>query len=91
MTDLWTPSDDLLTADPIANQKITNPHETPGLVEAGLTIPDGEDDAANEAAAAWCLAESAGDEAPANGESGECADDHEVADTDNDETIEDDI
>ena len=91
MTDLWTPSDDLLTRDPIANQQIENPHETPALEQAGLQLPDVENDAANEAAAAWCLAESAGDDAPVQGESGECPDDGEIDDTDDKERIEGDV
>jgi hypothetical protein len=82
MTDLWTPSDDLLADDPVAIQQITNPHDASGLAQAGLQLPDTEDDATNEAAAAFNLAEADGNNAPAAGESGECADDDEVADTD---------
>ena len=91
MTDLWTPSDGLLTQDPIASQQIANPHETSGLEQAGFQFPDVEDGAFNEAAAAFSLAEGDGDSAPAQGESGECADDDEVADADDKDSIEDNV
>lgn len=88
MTDLWTPSDDLLLGDPIALQQIRNPHDTSALQPAGIELRDLRDDAANEAAAALSLVDNADDERPAQGQSGECADDDEVADAGDAERIE---
>ena len=91
MTDLWTPSDDLLTKDPIAIQQIANPHEASGLEQAGVHFPDIDDEAANEAAAAFTLAECEGDNAPADGVSGDCSDDDEIADGGDAERIASDV
>jgi hypothetical protein len=91
MTDLWTPSDDLLTKDPIAIQHIATPHIAAGLEQPGLQLPDVEDDAVNAAAAAFNVLQADGDDAPAAGESGECADDDEVADNDDHDPIDDHI
>jgi hypothetical protein len=93
ITELWTPSDELLTTDPIASEQIEHPHETTGLEQAGLALPDIDDDAANAAAAAWALAEGAADGAYTDGQPGECADDDEVADADADaqDRIEDNV
>lgn len=80
MTDLWTPSDDLLVADPIADAKVANPHAAPGLTEAGVVLP-GDDDDTNLARAAVVLAELDGDDADSD-ESGSAADDDDVMDPD---------
>lgn len=73
MTDLWTPSDNLLEQDPIAKAKIENPFDPPGL-----HAPAGdEDDDANAEAAAAALAESRGDK-PADGFDGAVDDDDAV-------------
>lgn len=58
MTDeLWTPSDSLLEADPIAAVKVAHPFDPPNLSDAGVVLPDDLDDDALEAGAAVVLAE----------------------------------
>lgn len=71
--DIWTPSDKLLLQDPDAERRILTP---------GDAVPvdgDDEDDAANETAAAFVLAEARGDE-PAEGFNGAADDDDDDAD-----------
>ncbi len=56
--DLWTPSDELMRTDPIAEAKIAHPYTPTTLSEAGVVLPDDHlDDDALEAAAAATLAE----------------------------------
>lgn len=75
MSDLWTPSDSLLEADPIAAAKVANPHGPTDLVQAGVVLPDDVDDDALEAAAAVALAEL--DDDDAEGDEPGTADDEE--------------
>lgn len=58
MTDIWTPSDDLLAQDPIAMAKVENPY----YAHPDVVTPDEDSDEVNEIAAALALAESAGDD-----------------------------
>lgn len=80
----WPSSDELLSQDKIAEQKIVNPFDAPGetMTESGIILPDIEDDEANEAAAAVVLAQLAEDDEDADGEVGTVADDDEIEDTD---------
>ena len=56
--DLWTPSDELMSTDPIADAKIKNPYAVETLSDSGIVLPDDHlDDDALEAAAASVLAE----------------------------------
>lgn len=83
MSELWTPSDDLLGRDPIAAQHIKLPYDGPELEANGITLPDDLDDEQTELAAAIALAE-LDDDAPAGDEPGGCEDDDDVEDTDAD-------
>lgn len=58
MTELWTPSDELIAADGIATAKIDNPHDPHDLEAVGVLLPESDaGDAIFEAAAAVALAE----------------------------------
>jgi hypothetical protein len=90
MSQLWTPSDDLLQRDPIALQKITTPFEAPELEENGIALFDIEDDDANEAAACLVLASLEHDDV-AGDEPGESSDDDDLDDPDDDEDVTPDV
>lgn len=79
MTDIWKPSDEILALDAIAEAHIRNPHVAPALTEAGVVLPD-EDDETNMAHAAVVLAELDDDESC--DESGDVDDDDDVMDDD---------
>ncbi|MDX6720431.1 MAG: hypothetical protein QOJ63_2685 [Solirubrobacteraceae bacterium] len=83
MTDLWTPSDDLLRQDPIALQKLQTPFDPPDLEAQGIKLFDVEDDAANEAAACIVLASLDDDDVPGD-EPGESDDDDAIEDPEDD-------
>lgn len=85
MPDLWTPSDDLLRADAIAEQKIVQPFEPPDLEAHGIVLPDIEDDEANVAAAAVAVASISEDEN--SEESGEVDDDNDLDEPDDEGDI----
>jgi hypothetical protein len=83
MTDLWTPSDDLLARDPIAERHVELPFDPPELEAQGVALPDLQDEEAIELAAALALAaqeddDLAGDE-PGEAEDDDEVDDHEAA------------
>ena len=80
MTELWTPSDDLLFGDGIAKAKIDNPFEPADLEAAGVLLPEAAGDAAVQAAAAVALAEI--DESEPDCEPTAVADDDAVEDVD---------
>jgi hypothetical protein len=80
MSELWTPSDDLLRQDPIALQKLRTPFDPPDLEAQGIKLFDVEDHAANEAAA--CIALASLDD-------GDDGDDDEPGEYDDDDAIED--
>jgi hypothetical protein len=82
MSELWTPSDDLLTQDPIAEQQISVPYEPPDLEAHGIVLPDVTDDETNELLAALALAELDNDDV-AGDEPGDVDDDHDIDDPDN--------
>lgn len=89
--DIWTPSDKLLIADPIAEAHILHPHPAPGLVDAGVTLPDPAlDDDDLEAAAAAALAELDDDDTPSD-EPGDADDDDAEDDPDDPEGVIDDL
>ncbi len=83
MSDIWTPSDSLLHQDPIALAKVMTPYPSPNLSEAGILLPDDDDDA-NEELAALALAELDGDEVEVEVESGAVEDDGALDDSDTD-------
>lgn len=85
MTDLWTPSDDLLARDPVAMAHVTDPFDTPDLEAQGVVLPDVEDHEANELLAAVVLAELDDDDV-AGDEPGDVDDDDDV-DGDEDEPV----
>ncbi|HZA18962.1 MAG TPA: hypothetical protein VE645_19130 [Pseudonocardiaceae bacterium] len=78
--DLWTPSDDLLSRDGIALEHVRAPHPRSDLIDV-VSLPDVEDDDANEAAACLVLA-SLDDDDTAADEPGECDDDEQLDDPD---------
>jgi hypothetical protein len=86
MTEIWTPSDDLLKSDPIAELKVVHPFDPPDLAAHGIVLPDTEDDEANAAAAALAIAVISEDE-DAAGEGGECDDDDAIDEPDDDGDI----
>lgn len=87
MTDLWTPSDELLKADPVAQVKVDWPFDPPDLADAGVVLPDLEDDDANEEAAAVALTVISEDED--SDEGGECDDDDALDEPDDDGSFDD--
>lgn len=93
MSDIWTPeegSDALLRADPIAAAKVMDPHSSPELTEAGIVLPDLDDDA-NEELAALALAELDGDDPVGEVESGAVDDDDEIDDDTDTDPIGDEV
>lgn len=86
MTEIWTPSDELLIADVIAAQKVAEPYDPPDLEAQGILLPDVVDDEANAAAAALVVASISEDEDD-EGEGGECDDDDAIDDPDDDGDI----
>ena len=90
MTQLWTPSDELLAHDPIALQKIERPFEPIDLPAQGIWFSDETDDDANEAAACVVLA-SLEDDDVAGADTGETDDDEEIDDPDDDEDVSGDV
>ncbi len=90
MTQLWTPSDDVLGHDPIALQKIELPYEPIDLEAQGVLLGDAVDDDANEAAAALVLA-SLDDDDVAGSETGDTDDDEEIDDPDDNEAVSGDV
>lgn len=80
MTELWTPSDELLFGDAIARAKIDNPFEPADLEAAGVLLPEVAGDDAVQAAAAVALAEI--DESELDYEPVAVADDDAVEDVD---------
>lgn len=90
MSDIWTPSDELLALDPIAVSKVANPHASPKLSEAGIVLPDSDDDA-NEELAALALAELDGDDTEADVESGAVDDDDTIDDDTDTDPIGDEV
>jgi len=89
MTELWTPSDELLGHDPIALQKIQSPYAPLDLEPHGVTLADIVSDDANEVAACLVLA-SLDDDDTVSGESGETDDDDEIDDYE-DEPVDGDV
>jgi hypothetical protein len=89
MSELWTPSDELLSQDPIAQQKISVPFDPPELAAQGIVLPDIPDDETNELLAALALAELDDDDA-AGDEPGDVDDDHDIEDP-GDEPVQADI
>jgi hypothetical protein len=83
MSQLWTPSDDLLAQDPIAQQHVSMPFDPPDLAAGGIVLPDVDDDETNELLAALALAELDDDDV-AGDEPGDVDDDHEIDDPDED-------
>ncbi len=90
MSQLWTPSDEMLRHDPIALQKIETPFEPADLEAHGIKLFDVEDDAANEVAASLVLASLESDDV-AGDEPGECDDDEDLDDPEDDENVKGDI
>jgi hypothetical protein len=90
MSNLWTPSDEMLQRDPIARQKIQSPYDPLDLEAEGIRLFDEEDDDANEAAACLVLA-SLDDDDTAADEPGECDDDEQLDDPDDDANVMDDV
>jgi hypothetical protein len=90
MSQLWTPSDEMLRHDLIALQKIQTPFEPIDLEAHGIKLFDVEDDAANEAAASLVLASLESDDV-AGDEPGECDDDEELDDPDDHENVTSDV
>jgi hypothetical protein len=90
MTQLWTPSDELLGHDPIALQKIQLPFEPIDLTAHGISFSDEVDDDANEAAACVVLA-SLDEDDSAGDETGETDDDEEIEDPDDDQDVSGDV
>jgi len=91
MSELWTPSDELLLADPVAASKVANPFSSPKLAEAGIILPELDEDD-NEELAALALAELDGDEVLEGAvESGACNDDQEVDDDADTEPVGEDV
>lgn len=90
MTDLWTPSDELLLKDPIAAAKVANPHSSPDLSEAGIVLPDGDAEA-NEEMASLALAEADGDDTTGQIDSGAADDDDDIDDPHDADPIGDEV
>jgi hypothetical protein len=74
--DLWTPSDALLAADPIALEHVRHPHARSGAIDV-MALPDIVDEKLNAAAADAVLAEIDDDDV-SNGEDGRRGDDGDV-------------
>jgi hypothetical protein len=82
MPDVWVPSDELLSGDPVAQQKIVTPFDPPDLSAGGIVLPDLEDDDDKLAAeAALVLAELEDDDVMGRGDPN-VADDDDIADPD---------
>jgi hypothetical protein len=90
MSELWTPSDDLLQHDPIARQKLMTPFEPADLEAHGIKLFDTEDDEANEAAACIALATLDSDDSSGD-EPGDCDDDEVLDDPDDDQDVTSDV
>ena len=86
MSELWTPSDDLLECDPIAMQKIATPFDAPDLEAHGIRLFDVEDDEANAVAACLVLASLDSDDV-AGDEPGDADDDDELDDPADDQDV----
>jgi hypothetical protein len=86
MSNLWTPSDEMLQRDPIAQRMIQSPFEPLDLEAEGIQLFDVEDDDANEAAACLVLA-SLDDDSTAADEPGECDDDEQIDEPDDGENL----
>lgn len=86
MSELWTPSDDVLERDPIAAQKIATPFEPPDLEAHGIKLFDVEDDEANAVAACLVLASLDSDDVMGD-EPGDAVDDDELDDPADDQDV----